>query len=232
MIEAPRGTTNDLAPYTAVTDVHGVDIYSLTLRNQAAPDLYRVGTWTATLTSITSTDPVWTTLQICAGGSWDRTTGAFVLPTLQQERYIEAHFTIDSDRKLVVRVPRGARSGPITMTSALSRRQTRSAFPIRPSARALPKITGTARVGGVLRGTKGAWYGDPPTAYRFRWLRCNRRGSACTPIRGATNETLRARSALDQRAASRARIRLRDVRPRARPLAPDAGRDSVARGGR
>lgn len=371
-IEAPRGTTADLAPYTGVTDVHGVDIYPVTLRNQAAPDLHRVGTWTATLTSITPTDPVWTTLQICAGGSWDRTTGAFVLPTLQQERYmaydailngaralafyggqvrgcwsgsdaqygwnwtfwqsvlkplvqelsasspiapalvnvgtsqpvhtsdastevmlregtsvddlwliaarsgpgtrpvtfsglprwmhnggvyredrrvtarsgsftdtfdqwgvhvyhfvepltlrkavpssatvgsrvvlhghglaattkvsfggVEAHFAVESDRELVVRVPRRARGGPIVVTSPLARREIAAAFPIRPSPRLLPQIAGAARVGGVLRATEGTWYGEPPTGYRFRWLRCNRHGNACTPIRGATTATLR-----------------------------------------
>jgi hypothetical protein len=370
-VEAPRGTTEDLAPYTEVTDVHGVDIYPVTLRKQAAPDLHRVGKWTATLTSITPTDPVWTTLQICAGGSWDRTTGAFVLPTFQQERYmaydailngaralafygghihgcwsgsdaryswnwsfwqsvlkplvqelsatspigpalvnvgtsrpvhvsdastevmlregtsiddlwliaarsgpgsrpvtfsglpgwmhnggvyrekrrvtagggsftdtfdqwdvhvyhfveplllrkatpssapagghvllhgrglaaatrvsiggVEAHFTIESDRTLAVTVPRRAHSGAVVVTSPLARREI-AAFPIRPSPRTLPRITGEARVGGVLRATAGTWYGDPPTAYRFRWLRCNRRGHACAPVRGATGPTLR-----------------------------------------
>ena len=86
-IEAPLGTAADLAPYGAVTDIHGVDIYPVTL-GDPAPDLHRVGTWTSTLASIAPGAPVWTTVQICAHASWDPTTGAFVLPTLQQERYM------------------------------------------------------------------------------------------------------------------------------------------------
>jgi hypothetical protein len=86
-IEAPLGTAADLAPYGAVTDVHGVDIYPITLGNPA-PDLHRVGTWTSTLASIAPAPPVWTTLQICAHASWSPATGAFVLPSREQERYM------------------------------------------------------------------------------------------------------------------------------------------------
>jgi hypothetical protein len=369
-IEAATGTTDDLEPYTSVTDVHGVDVYPLTVRDQANPDLHRVGTWTARLTRITPTDPVWTTLQVCSSSSWDHTTHAFVLPTFAQERYMaydailngaralafygghlkgcwsgsdsqygwnwtfwqsvlkpllgelnasspiapalvnvdtsrpvhasdpatevmvregtsvddlwviaarsgagvrtvkfsglpawmhtgavyresrkvtasagsfrdrfnrwgvhvyhfveplllwkakpsravvgsrvilhgrglaaatevsvggeNASFTIESDRELAVIVPRRARSGAIVVTSPLGRRQI-AAFPILPSPRTLPTITGRARVGSVLRATEGTWYGDPLTGRRFRWLRCDRHGSACTPIRGATTATL------------------------------------------
>jgi hypothetical protein len=86
-IEAPRGTAADLAPYSTVTDVHGVDIYPVTLLHPL-PNLQAVGSWTASLTSITPLAPVWTTIQICASGSWDKTNGAYILPTLQQERYM------------------------------------------------------------------------------------------------------------------------------------------------
>lgn len=86
-IEAPKGTPAELAPYSSVTDVHGVDIYPVTL-SQPSPDLHRVGTWTASLSSITPFGPVWTTLQICASGSYDKTTGQFVVPTYQQERFM------------------------------------------------------------------------------------------------------------------------------------------------
>src|SRR4029077_13825149 len=44
--------------------------------------------WTAALASITPLAPVWTTIQICASGSSDHTTGAYVVPTYQQERYM------------------------------------------------------------------------------------------------------------------------------------------------
>ena len=86
-IEAPVGTAADLAPYSSVTDVHGIDIYPVTLGN-AYPDLQKVGRWTASIASVTPLAPVWTTLQICASGSYDKTTGEFVLPTFQQERYM------------------------------------------------------------------------------------------------------------------------------------------------
>jgi hypothetical protein len=86
-IEAPRGTAADLAPYSSVTDVHGVDIYPVTLAH-TSPDLSKVGKWTASLASISPLAPVWTTIQICASGSVDRTTGNFILPTFQQERYM------------------------------------------------------------------------------------------------------------------------------------------------
>ncbi len=86
-IEAPRGTAADLAPYSDVTDVHGVDIYPVTLAH-TSPNLQAVGKWTATLSSITPLAPVWTTIQICASGSIDKTTGNYILPTFQQERYM------------------------------------------------------------------------------------------------------------------------------------------------
>ena len=85
-IEAPRGTSADLAPYSAVTDVHGVDIYPVTLAS-SDPDLHQVGAWTSTIASLTPSRAVWTTLQICASGSSDA-TGRFVLPTRAQERYM------------------------------------------------------------------------------------------------------------------------------------------------
>lgn len=86
-IEAPRGTAADLAPYSSVTDVHGVDIYPVTIKHPA-PNLQVVGDWTATLASIAPLQPVWTTIQICASGSSDKTTGLFIVPTYQQERYM------------------------------------------------------------------------------------------------------------------------------------------------
>ena len=86
-IEAPRGTAADLAPYSSVTDVHGVDIYPVTVKHPS-PNLQAVGNWTATLASIAPLQPVWTTIQICASGSSDPATGDFVLPTYQQERYM------------------------------------------------------------------------------------------------------------------------------------------------
>jgi hypothetical protein len=98
-IEAPRGTALDLAPYSSVTDVHGVDIYPVRL-SRPEPTLQAVGKWTRTLASASPAAPIWTTIQICASGSWDRTTGAFVLPTFQQERYMAYDAILNGARAL------------------------------------------------------------------------------------------------------------------------------------
>ena len=97
-IQAPRGTSADLAPYSAVTDVHGVDIYPVTAAN-ANPDLAQVGSWTRTMASITPGHSVWTTLQICASGSV-RPDGSFVLPTRTQERFMIYDALINGARSL------------------------------------------------------------------------------------------------------------------------------------
>jgi hypothetical protein len=86
-IQAPRGTATNLRPYAPVTDTHGVNVYPVTLAAGASPDLHQVGTWTRTLASVTPNRNVWTTLQICASGSYDA-SGHFVLPTRTQERYM------------------------------------------------------------------------------------------------------------------------------------------------
>jgi hypothetical protein len=87
-IQAPRGTAADLANFSPVTDVHGVDDYPYSLAKQSAPPLYQVGQWTSTIAAVSPGEPIWTTLQICASGSYDSSTGAYVLPTFQQERYM------------------------------------------------------------------------------------------------------------------------------------------------
>ena len=69
-IQAPRGTASELATYTPVTDIHGVDVYPVTLA-ASAPNLHDVGSWTSTIASVTPSRAVWTTLQVCASGSYD-----------------------------------------------------------------------------------------------------------------------------------------------------------------
>jgi hypothetical protein len=88
-IQAPRGDASDLAPYTAVTDIHGVDHYPVTWADRADPKLHEIGTWTERIASITPSSAVWTTLQICASGSSNPGNQAqYVLPTRRQERYM------------------------------------------------------------------------------------------------------------------------------------------------
>ena len=99
-IEAPRGTKDDLAPYSDVTDIHGVDHYPVTF-TAADPDLHEVGEWTDTLRQITPNQAVWTTLQICASGSSNPDDPTqFVLPTRRQQRYMAYDAIINGARSL------------------------------------------------------------------------------------------------------------------------------------
>ena len=99
-IQAPRGNPWDLQPYSAVTDLHGVDIYPVDYRF-ADPRLRAVGKWTRTIRSVTPNQAVFMTLQICFSGSDDPAgSGAFVLPTFAQERYMVYDAIINGARAL------------------------------------------------------------------------------------------------------------------------------------
>jgi hypothetical protein len=99
LIEAPKGTAADLAPYSAVTDVHGVDIYPVAY-GVTDPDLHAVGRWTALVRSITPDQAVSMTLQICFSGSDNATHTDYVLPTRKQERYMIYDAIISGARSL------------------------------------------------------------------------------------------------------------------------------------
>jgi len=88
-IQAPKdGASGDLASYSSVTDIHGVDDYPVTFTNPD-PNLHDVGTWTDRIRSVTPNGAVWTTLQVCASGSSDpNDSSKFVLPSKVQERYM------------------------------------------------------------------------------------------------------------------------------------------------
>jgi hypothetical protein len=98
-IQAPRGTAAELAPYNAVTDVHGVNHYPVTWSDQEDPDLHEVGVWTDTIASVTPNHAVWTTLQVCSSGS-SGPNGAYVLPTRRQERYMIYDAILNGARSL------------------------------------------------------------------------------------------------------------------------------------
>ena len=101
IIEAPRGSAADLAPYSAVCTGHGVDIYPVAF-GDADPDLSRVGKWTRRIQSITPGRAVFTTLQICFSGSDDPAgSGAFVLPTHRQARFMAYDAIINGARGLI-----------------------------------------------------------------------------------------------------------------------------------
>jgi hypothetical protein len=56
-----------------------------------------------------------------------------------------------------------------------------------------PVVSGTARVGQVLRTTRGTWTGTEPITYAFRWFRCDGQGAAdasdCQRISNAADNT-------------------------------------------
>jgi hypothetical protein len=59
------------------------------------------------------------------------------------------------------------------------------AAPVNTSA---PTITGTPSVGETLTAQNGTW-GNSPTSFEYRWLRCNSAGDSCVGIPGATDTT-------------------------------------------
>jgi hypothetical protein len=100
-IQAPRGTPAQLAEYTAVTDIHGVDHYPVTWADRVDPNLHEIGTWTDTIASVTPSAAVWTTLQVCASGSSNPDNQEqYVLPTRRQERYMIYDAIINGARSL------------------------------------------------------------------------------------------------------------------------------------
>jgi hypothetical protein len=70
---------------------------------------------------------------------------------------------------------------------------------VAPSNTGEPSVTGTTRVGQILRTTRGTWTGTAPISYAFRWYRCDGRGapdaSDCQRISNAANNTYTLRQA-------------------------------------
>lgn len=49
-----------------------------------------------------------------------------------------------------------------------------------------PRLTGGFQQGRVIGATVGSWQSSRPVTFSFRWQRCNRSGSGCSRIAGAT----------------------------------------------
>ena len=64
-----------------------------------------------------------------------------------------------------------------------------AAAPQAPSNAVRPTINGTPTVGQTLTADPGSWSGAAPITYGYQWLRCDRPGNTCGPIKGATRST-------------------------------------------
>ncbi len=82
---------------------------------------------------------------------------------------------------LAVSVAAGSASPAATTSTTAT---TTTATPA-PSNTSLPTVSGTARDGEVLTADVGRWSGSP-TAYAYRWERCDSAGAGCAAIAGAT----------------------------------------------
>lgn len=97
-VQAPRAGVWSLAPYSAVTDVHGVNHYPIAI-GDPDPHLGEVGSWTNVLRLATPRQAVWTTLQVCWRWSYDA-AGNVALPTREQQRFMVYDAIINGARAL------------------------------------------------------------------------------------------------------------------------------------
>jgi hypothetical protein len=71
-----------------------------------------------------------------------------------------------------------------------------SAVTDRPTAKALPGITGTPREGDSLTATEGTWEDGESLTYAYQWQRCDAAGANCADITGgATTKSYQAQAA-------------------------------------
>jgi hypothetical protein len=97
-VQPSRGSGPELARYSRVTDVHGVNHYPVSLGNPD-PNLHEVGRWTDIVAWATPSRAVWTTLGICWRWSYDA-FGNFALPTRREQRYMIYDAVLNGARAL------------------------------------------------------------------------------------------------------------------------------------
>jgi hypothetical protein len=97
-VQPSRGSGPELAAYSRVTDVHGVNHYPVSLGNPD-PNLHEVGRWTDIVAWATPNQAVWTTLGICWRWSYD-SYGNYALPTRLEQRYMIYDAILNGARSL------------------------------------------------------------------------------------------------------------------------------------
>lgn len=70
-----------------------------------------------------------------------------------------------------------------------------SAVTDRPTAKALPGVTGSAREGDTLTAAEGTWEDGDGLTYSYQWQRCDAAGANCVDIASATSKTYVGQSA-------------------------------------
>jgi hypothetical protein len=97
-VQPSRGSGPELARYSRVTDVHGVNHYPVSLGNPD-PNLHEVGRWTDIVAWATPNQAVWTTLGICWRWSYDA-FGNYAVPTRREQRYMIYDAILNGARSL------------------------------------------------------------------------------------------------------------------------------------
>jgi hypothetical protein len=97
-VQPSRGSGPELARYSRVTDIHGVNHYPVSLGNPD-PNLHEVGRWTDIVAWATPNQAVWTTLGICWRWSYDG-FGNYTLPTRREQRYMVYDAIVNGARSL------------------------------------------------------------------------------------------------------------------------------------
>jgi hypothetical protein len=86
---------------------------------------------------------------------------------------------------------REVRAGAVVLLAALAAIASVSATAAgqaAPRTTSPPTIEGKFQVGETLAATNGGW-ANSPTEFAYQWQRCNRDGSGCADIKGATSKT-------------------------------------------
>jgi hypothetical protein len=97
-VQPSRGSGPELARYSRVTDIHGVNHYPVSLGNPD-PNLHEVGRWTDIVAWAMPNRAVWTTLGICWRWSYD-SVGNYALPTGREQRYMIYDAILNGARSL------------------------------------------------------------------------------------------------------------------------------------